>query len=181
MGVGQSLTRALVGVAVEWPGLVLPLLSWVASVTVMLTDPRGRRLGDLVAGTLVVHSRGATLWRPLPPAPPPLLAWAATLDLTRFDGGLALAVRQYLDRLPQLAEPDRFRLGRAPGRRSPRSPRRLRRGPRRTGLTCPPSWPSGGAGGAAAGPGPGGHRHALAGAGPGGGRRTGRPASGCAG
>ncbi|KAB1903777.1 RDD family protein [Micromonospora sp. AMSO1212t] len=113
VGVGQSLTRALVGVAVEWPGLVLPLLSWVASVTVMLTDPRGRRLGDLVAGTLVVHSRGAALWRPLPPAPPPLLAWATTLDLTRFDDGLALAARQYLDRLPQLAEPDRSRLGRA--------------------------------------------------------------------
>ncbi|MFI7155570.1 RDD family protein [Micromonospora chalcea] len=112
VGVGQSLTRALVGVAVEWPGLVLPLLSWAASVTVMLTDPRGRRLGDLVAGTLVVHTRGATLWRPLPPAAPPLLAWAGTLDLTRLDDGLALAVRQYLDRLPQLAEPDRFRLGR---------------------------------------------------------------------
>ncbi|WP_246835767.1 RDD family protein, partial [Micromonospora sp. MH33] len=48
VGVGQSLTRALVGVAVEWPGLVLPLLSWAASVTVMLTDPRGRRLGPAV-------------------------------------------------------------------------------------------------------------------------------------
>ncbi|WP_174531086.1 RDD family protein, partial [Micromonospora maritima] len=67
VGVGQSLTRALVGVAVEWPGLVLPLLSWAASVTVMLTDPRGRRLGDLVAGTLVVHTRPAGAWRPLPP------------------------------------------------------------------------------------------------------------------
>ena len=112
VGVGQSLTRALVGVAVEWPGLVLPLLSWAASVTVMLTDPRGRRLGDLVAGTLVVHTRGAGVWRPAPPPVPPLLRWAATLDLTRVDDGLALAVRQYLGRLHQLAEPDRSRLGR---------------------------------------------------------------------
>ncbi|MFU8870515.1 RDD family protein [Micromonospora sp. SL4-19] len=112
VGVGQSLTRALVGVAVEWPGLVLPLLSWVASVTVMLTDPRGRRLGDLVAGTLVVHTRGAGTWRPVPPAVPPLLGWAGMLDLTRLDDGLALAVRQYLGRVDQLAEPDRTRLGR---------------------------------------------------------------------
>ncbi|WP_405092536.1 RDD family protein [Micromonospora sp. NBC_01392] len=112
VGVGQSLARALVGVAVEWPGLVLPLLSWAATVTVMLTDPRGRRLGDLVAGTLVVHTRGASVWRPLPPAVPPLLAWAGTLDLTRVDDGLALAVRQYVDRLPQLAAADRVRLGR---------------------------------------------------------------------
>ncbi|WP_233600941.1 MULTISPECIES: RDD family protein [Micromonospora] len=112
VGVGQSLTRALVGVAVEWPGLVLPLLSWAASVTVMLSDPRGRRLGDLVAGTLVVHTRSAGAFRPLPPAAPPLLAWARTLDLTRLDDGLALAVRQYLGRVHQLAEPDRSLLGR---------------------------------------------------------------------
>ncbi|SCF35639.1 Uncharacterized membrane protein YckC, RDD family [Micromonospora viridifaciens] len=112
VGVGQSLTRALVGVAVEWPGLVLPLLSWVASVTVMLSDPRGRRLGDLVAGTLVVHTRGAGIWRPAPPVVPPLLGWAGTLDLTWLDDGLALAVRQYLGRMHQLAEPDRTRLGR---------------------------------------------------------------------
>lgn len=112
VGVGQSLTRALVGVAVEWPGLVLPLLSWAASVTVMLTDPRGRRLGDLVAGTLVVHTRGVGAWRPAPAPVPPLLAWAGRLDLTRLDDGLALAVRQYLGRVHQLAEPDRTRLGR---------------------------------------------------------------------
>lgn len=112
VGIGQSLTRALVGVAVEWPGLVLPLLSWVASVTVMLSDPRGRRLGDLVAGTLVVHTRAAGVWRPAPPVVPPLLGWAWTLDLTRVDDALASAVRQYLSRLHQFAEPDRTRLGR---------------------------------------------------------------------
>lgn len=107
----QSLIRALVGVAVEWPGLVLPLLSWVAGVTVMVTDRRGRRLGDLVAGTLVVHSRTATAWRPVPTAVPALAGWAATLDLSRLDDGLALAARQYLARVHQLAEPARGRLG----------------------------------------------------------------------
>ncbi|MER7415204.1 RDD family protein [Micromonospora peucetia] len=108
----QSLIRALVGVAVEWPGLVLPLLSWVAGVTVMVTDRRGRRLGDLVAGTLVVHTRTATAWRPVPTAVPALAGWAAALDLSRLDDGLALAARQYLARVHQLAEPARGRLGR---------------------------------------------------------------------
>ncbi|MFI7606628.1 RDD family protein [Micromonospora sp. NPDC049366] len=112
VGLRQSLTRALVGVAVEWPGLVLPLLSWVAGVTVMLTDRRGRRLGDLVAGTLVIHTRAAALWRPVPTAVPPLVGWAYTLDLSRLDDGLALAARQYLARVHQLAEPARARLGR---------------------------------------------------------------------
>ncbi|MEV5763792.1 RDD family protein [Micromonospora sp. NPDC052213] len=112
VGLRQSLTRALVGVAVEWPGLVLPLLSWVAGVTVMLTDRRGRRLGDLVAGTLVVHTRAATAWRPVPTAVPVLVGWAHTLDLSRLDDGLALAARQYLARVRHLAEPARGRLGR---------------------------------------------------------------------
>ncbi|MER7330104.1 MULTISPECIES: RDD family protein [unclassified Micromonospora] len=112
VGLRQSLTRALVGVAVEWPGLVLPLLSWVAGVTVMLSDRRGRRLGDLVAGTLVVHTRTATAWRPVPTAVPVLVGWAYTLDLSRLDDGLALAARQYLARVRHLAEPARGRLGR---------------------------------------------------------------------
>ncbi|MEU6073236.1 RDD family protein [Micromonospora sp. NPDC047074] len=112
VGARQSLIRALVGVAVEWPGLVLPLLSWVAGVSVMLTDRRGRRLGDLVAGTLVVHTRAATAWRPVPTAVPALVGWASTADLSRLDDGLALAARQYLARVHQLAEPARGRLGR---------------------------------------------------------------------
>lgn len=112
VGLRQSLTRALVGVAVEWPGLVLPLLSWVAGVAVMLSDRRGRRLGDLVAGTLVVHTRTATAWRPVPTAVPVLVGWAYTLDLSRLDDGLALAARQYLARVHHLAEPARGRLGR---------------------------------------------------------------------
>ncbi|WP_433531598.1 RDD family protein [Micromonospora sp. CA-263727] len=112
VGLRQSLTRALVGVAVEWPGLVLPLLSWVAGVTVMLSDTRGRRLGDLVAGTLVVHTRAATRWRPTPATVPALAGWAYTLDLSRLDAGLALAARQYLTRSHQFAEPARGDLGR---------------------------------------------------------------------
>ncbi|MEH0845268.1 RDD family protein [Micromonospora sp. CPCC 205711] len=110
VGVRQSLTRALVGVAVEWPGLVLPLLSWVAGVAVMLTDPRGRRLGDLVAGTMVVHTRTTHPWRPAPMIIPPLAGWAGRLELSRLDDALALAVRQYLTRAQEFAEPSRSRL-----------------------------------------------------------------------
>ncbi|WP_331461279.1 RDD family protein [Micromonospora tarapacensis] len=112
VGFRQSLTRALVGVAVEWPGLVLPLLSWVAGVTVMLSDARGRRLGDLVAGTLVVHTRAATRWRPVPATVPVLAGWAYTLDLSRLDAHLTLAARQYLARAHRFSEPARGELAR---------------------------------------------------------------------
>ncbi|WP_253289882.1 RDD family protein [Verrucosispora sioxanthis] len=98
VGFRQSLTRALVGVAVEWPGLVLPLLSWAVGLTVMLSDARGRRLGDLAAGTLVVHTRTATRWRSVPAMVPELAGWAYSVDLSRLDAELALAVRQYLAR-----------------------------------------------------------------------------------
>lgn len=112
VGFRQSLTRALVGVAVEWPGLVLPLLSWAVGLTVMLSDTRGRRLGDLAAGTLVVHTRPATRWRPVPATVPELAGWAYSLDLSRLDAGLALAVRQYLARAHGFSEPARGELAR---------------------------------------------------------------------
>ncbi|WP_239140067.1 RDD family protein [Plantactinospora endophytica] len=113
VGFRQALTRSLVGVAVEWPGLVLPLLTWAVGVTVMLTDPRGRRLGDLAAGTLVIHDRSPAGTGYLPTMVPPLAGWAATLDLTRLDDGLALAVRQLLSRTGTLTRDARRQLTRS--------------------------------------------------------------------
>ncbi|MBE1487314.1 RDD family protein [Plantactinospora soyae] len=113
VGFRQSLTRGLVGVAVEWPGLVLPLLTWAVSVTVTMTDPRGRRLGDLAAGTMVIHDRSPTGYGHVPVMVPPLTGWARSLDLTRLDDGLALAVRQLLGRRGTLTEAARLRLARS--------------------------------------------------------------------
>ncbi|MDP9799534.1 putative RDD family membrane protein YckC [Catenuloplanes nepalensis] len=109
----HAFTRALVGVALEWPGLVLPLVTWVASLFTMLTNPLGKRLGDLAAGTIVIHDRAATSWGWVPGMPPALAGWALTLDLTGLGDDLALAVRHFLSRGSALVEPDRSRLGRA--------------------------------------------------------------------
>jgi uncharacterized RDD family membrane protein YckC len=108
--VRHALTRTLVGVAVEWPGLVLPLITWVVSMLTMLFSPRGRRLGDLAAGTFVIHERTATTWGFTPPMPPHLASWAATLDLSGLDDDLALAARHVLARAPQMSEPYASRL-----------------------------------------------------------------------
>ncbi|MGR4885017.1 RDD family protein [Streptomyces sp. LARHCF249] len=68
-----------------------------------LVSARGRRLGDVFAGTLVIRERvpGA---RVMPvPAPPPWLAGRfAGLDLSAVPDGLWLAIRQYLTRMNQL-------------------------------------------------------------------------------
>jgi uncharacterized RDD family membrane protein YckC len=109
----HALTRALVGVTLEWPGLMLPFVTWVVSLGVMLFSPQGRRLGDLAAGTFVVHERTAVSWAALPPMPPPLIGWAQSLDLSAVDDDLALAARHALARAPQMTEPYGRRLQQA--------------------------------------------------------------------
>ncbi|GAA2386695.1 RDD family protein [Dactylosporangium salmoneum] len=109
----QALTRALVGVAVEWPGLLFPVASWAVGLGVLMLNPNGKRIGDLVAGTIVIHERTPAAWGWVPAMPPPLAGWAALLDLTGLDDSLALAVRHFLARNRQIAEPARTALGQA--------------------------------------------------------------------
>uniref|UniRef100_A0AAU3GWY4 RDD family protein n=1 Tax=Streptomyces sp. NBC_01401 TaxID=2903854 RepID=A0AAU3GWY4_9ACTN len=68
-----------------------------------LVSARGRRLGDVFAGTLVVRERvpaGGT--HAVPPPPPWLVGRFSQLDLSGVPEGLWLAVRQYLMRMNQL-------------------------------------------------------------------------------
>jgi uncharacterized RDD family membrane protein YckC len=107
--VRHALTRALVGVALEWPGLLLPLLTWAVSMTTMIASPRGRRLGDLAAGTVVIHERAPAAWGWVPAMPPHLADWATALDLSDLDDDLVLACRNYLSRAGDIREPQHSR------------------------------------------------------------------------
>jgi uncharacterized RDD family membrane protein YckC len=109
----HALTRALIGVAIEFPALlmiVLPL-GWAITLWTMLVNPHGKRLGDLAAGTVVIHDRTPESWGWIPAMPPQLIGWAMLLDLTGLDDDLALTVRHYLARNRRLREPARTRLG----------------------------------------------------------------------
>jgi uncharacterized RDD family membrane protein YckC len=108
----HAFSRALVGATLEWPGVLLPV-SWVVGLSILLTSPRAKRLADLTTGTIVIHERTPESWGWVPATPPPLLAWAATLDLTALDDQLALAARHFLARSRGLREPYRSRLGEA--------------------------------------------------------------------
>ncbi|GGQ79428.1 RDD family protein [Couchioplanes azureus] len=103
--VRHALVRSLVGLAVEWPGLLFPPFTWAVALTTMLFSPQGRRLGDLAAGTFVIHERSPAPWGWVPAMPPPLAAWAAGLDLTNLDDDLALATRHYLARAAEIRPP----------------------------------------------------------------------------
>ncbi|QHA09677.1 RDD family protein [Streptomyces broussonetiae] len=85
-------------------GVVEILLTFgVVACIASLVSARGRRLGDVFAGTLVVRERIPTGRTAFVPPPPPWLAGRfAGLDLSAVPDGLWLAVRQYLTRMPQL-------------------------------------------------------------------------------
>lgn len=84
---------------------VFELLMTFGSVACIasLFSERGRRLGDVFAGTLVIRERvpGARVM-PVPPPPPWLAGRFGGLDLSAVPDGLWLAVRQYLTRMNQL-------------------------------------------------------------------------------
>jgi len=76
--------------------------SGVVALVSSLVSSRGKRLGDVFAGTVVVRERVPVRGGPVAAMPPELQSWAATLDLARLTDDLALAVRQYLARAGEL-------------------------------------------------------------------------------
>jgi uncharacterized RDD family membrane protein YckC len=89
----QALVRGLVGLALERPGLFLGALGPALGMMVAMFSARGKRIGDMAAGTVVLQERvpPRPLWTPV--MPPPLAAWAPRLDLAGFDDALALSAR----------------------------------------------------------------------------------------
>ncbi|MFI5957796.1 RDD family protein [Cryptosporangium sp. NPDC051539] len=96
----HAVTRGLIGVAIEWPGLLLPPLTWIFGSTCMLFSARGKRLGDLAAGTIVLVERLPDLSRRPIVMPPELAFWARDLDLTGIDDAMAMTLRQFITRAP---------------------------------------------------------------------------------
>ncbi|MGW8374673.1 RDD family protein [Streptomyces sp. ODS28] len=76
----------------------------LVAIAASLISARGRRVGDVFAGTLVVRERvpQARSMPVLPPVAPWLAEQMGGLDLSRVPDGLWLAVRQYLLRAEQL-------------------------------------------------------------------------------
>ncbi|MFF0147118.1 putative RDD family membrane protein YckC [Amycolatopsis sulphurea] len=95
----HALTRALAGFFVDF--WALGFFGAVALI-VSLTSSNGRRVGDYLAGTLVIRERVPEPRQPVLQMPPWLAPWAARLDLSQVPDELALAARQFLGRYHQL-------------------------------------------------------------------------------
>jgi uncharacterized RDD family membrane protein YckC len=93
----HALVRGAIGV------IEILLTFGVVACIASLVSARGRRLGDVFAGTLVVRERVPQARSGFVPPPPPWLAGRFSgLDLSAVPDGLWLAIRQYLTRMQQL-------------------------------------------------------------------------------
>ncbi|GAA2229579.1 RDD family protein [Promicromonospora sukumoe] len=100
----HALVRALIGVFELW--MTFGGIAAIAS----LSNAKGKRLGDLAAGTYAVRVRGGKPLSAPIVMPQSLAAWARTADMRRLPDGLALAARQMLGRAARLAPESRARL-----------------------------------------------------------------------
>jgi uncharacterized RDD family membrane protein YckC len=96
----QALFRALSGFIEIWtfaggPAVICSMLS-----------AKGKRIGDVFAGTLVISERGPKMAGPVP-MPPALAWWASSLQLSGLRPEQAELARQFLSRAAQLQPPFR--------------------------------------------------------------------------
>ncbi|MGC7099049.1 RDD family protein [Amycolatopsis lurida] len=104
----HALTRGLAGFFVDF--WALGLAGAVALVVAFLSG-RGKRVGDYLAGTVVIAERTPEAVTPMIMMPPGCEAWAAQLDLARLPDAAALDARQYLGRWREFSEDARAQLG----------------------------------------------------------------------
>jgi uncharacterized RDD family membrane protein YckC len=91
----QALFRAMAGVIEIW------VLFGGPAVICSLLSPKGKRIGDIFAGTVVISERAPRL-SPPPSMPPQLAWWASSLQLSGLGSEQAELARQFLSRASQL-------------------------------------------------------------------------------
>jgi uncharacterized RDD family membrane protein YckC len=103
----HAFVRGLIGAVVERPGALFGLPAVVA----MLFSNRSKRLGDLFAGTVVIHEGVPTMAGVVPAVPMQLAGWVTRLDLTGLDDELTGTVRGFLGRVHELSPEAQQRIG----------------------------------------------------------------------
>src|SRR5690606_6830497 len=101
----HAFVRALTGVGQLWRTHA------ARAIITSVVPPRGKRIGDIHAGTCPVRiSAGAQVDRALQRPPHPA-GWARAADMRRVPDGLALSARQFLARTATLHPESRAQLG----------------------------------------------------------------------
>ena len=102
----QALVRALASVLEIW------LLIGAPALITSLLSSKGKRLGDIFAGTFVIQERLRAKSGAAVVMPPMLAAWAASLELSGLPDETAAIARSYLGRFGELTPVAREEFGR---------------------------------------------------------------------
>jgi uncharacterized RDD family membrane protein YckC len=103
----QALVRGLATVVDFW---LVPFIG-VPALICSLLSAKGKRLGDVFAGTFVVQQRLPARRGAAPVTSPELADWASSLELSGLSDQTAAVAGRYLSRLPELAPGARSELG----------------------------------------------------------------------
>ncbi|MFJ9555054.1 RDD family protein [Nocardiopsis sp. NPDC101807] len=101
----QALGRGLASFVEIW------MTTGMVALITSMVNRDGRRVGDFVAGTMVVEERGGSRRDEVVPMPQHLAGWAAGVELSRLSAETAAAARQYVLRYGELAEHTRHEMG----------------------------------------------------------------------
>ncbi|SEG66636.1 Uncharacterized membrane protein YckC, RDD family [Nonomuraea solani] len=101
----QALFRGLAGVVEFW------VLSGAPALIASLVSQRGKRLGDVFAGTIVISDRAPRDSGQAVVMPPQLAGWASALELSQLPDEVAQAARQYLARWHDLSPQVQHEMG----------------------------------------------------------------------
>lgn len=102
----QALVRSLVAMIELWG--TLGVVAFFAAVG----NSRGKRLGDMLAGTYVINERTPLRTGPRAVMPAELAQWAAHADIGRVPVPLSLAARAWLARRAAMTTPSDIQMGR---------------------------------------------------------------------
>jgi uncharacterized RDD family membrane protein YckC len=105
----QALVRALTGLIEIWSIVGAPI-----GLFTSIVSAKGKRLGDMFAGTYVIQERSprrAGLAPAFAIVPPPLLGWAQVAQTSRLSDQTAEAAGSYLRRFSELTDAARADLG----------------------------------------------------------------------
>lgn len=105
----HALARGLAGLVVDFG--VFSLFTGAVALITSLVSRRGRRVGDMLAGTVVVRERVPAVRVVEIGMPPRLASWAASLALSQLPDALALSARQFLQRARDLDPAVRASMG----------------------------------------------------------------------
>ncbi|MFF0344246.1 RDD family protein [Kribbella sp. NPDC004875] len=105
----HALVRTLMWFFVDFA----PWFAACPGIVASLMNKQGKRIGDMVAGTVVIRERHQPMASPPLFVPAHLVQWAQSLELSRLSDELANAARDYLARYTELLPGAQIAIGEA--------------------------------------------------------------------